>query len=177
MSEFCKNWSDGKKWFMGILAALVISGIGFVSSSISKSKEPIYLSPQEIEVHNEWVATIAYGNSEKNTKAQMDEFISLYKKSGHDTWLNNILVVRHPKTKGVWMLVIDTFHNRSTKELVDFGISNMKDFANSSREKQDTFGSWLNGAEAFDWRLKDFTKTYGVPVNMPTGNKLRIIDE
>jgi len=162
------NWSDTKKWIMGIVAALVIAAI--IALAKYESPPSITLEPDEIEVHNEWVIQIAIANNLQRIKEFKGQFYNYYKLSGDKVWENDIRTTRSPSEKGKWLLVIDTFPGRSEQKTVKTELRRLKRVATRSRDLSNTLGTFFTNAKVIDWNLGIFISTYGKPLNIPIGD-------
>jgi hypothetical protein len=128
-----------------------------------------YPTPEEKEVldQEEWVLRIASYGSKEEAEHKSKEFKEVYRASGHinvkgkPIWINDILVVRDPKEKGRWLIVIDQYPGASSRQAQQDGLKEMLGCI-TTRELENTFGRWLKGAAPFHYTKKDFESTYGL---------------
>ena len=119
-----------------------------------------YPSPYEYDVFDEWVIQLTYTDSKDEANSLIEKFIKDYNKAGQTLWENDILLVRSPIEKGIWLIVIDTFPGRSSKEMVIEEIRKLKALS-KLRDYQNLLGRWFEKAESLDYKKEHFIRTYG----------------
>ncbi len=124
-------------------------------------------SKGESDVFDEWIIAIGHAESEKSAKELKSDFKKAYLASGHvnyknePIWVNDIFHVRHPKEKGIWLVVIDAFSGESSEKEVKKGLDEMAQLAFSSRQLTNALGHFLYGSSVIYYKKSDFIGTYG----------------
>nr|VFK68008.1 MAG: hypothetical protein BECKUNK1418G_GA0071005_11857 [Candidatus Kentron sp. UNK]VFK73302.1 MAG: hypothetical protein BECKUNK1418H_GA0071006_11852 [Candidatus Kentron sp. UNK] len=126
------------------------------------------LTGAELEIANEWVIYVDSGATFSQVDSHRDRLFYAVSKDTGETWRHftrNLRIVRDPNTSGSWLLVGDLNLGLGSEALVTKTIDCVKNKVDNWAEL-DTFGSSIEHAYAFQYRISDFTETYGRPKNL-----------
>lgn len=126
------------------------------------------LSKEEYDIMNEWVVEIWCFDDYTKAKEGYTDFVNAYKNSNHNTWINDIFLVRNYKVKKSWCIVLDMDYGKSTKEIMQNRIDNMKQYSGSTRALQNTLGNWFQNYNVILYDKSVFENTYGTIFNYKT---------
>nr|VFK21208.1 MAG: hypothetical protein BECKLPF1236A_GA0070988_102924 [Candidatus Kentron sp. LPFa]VFK23601.1 MAG: hypothetical protein BECKLPF1236C_GA0070990_1000634 [Candidatus Kentron sp. LPFa] len=125
------------------------------------------LTGDELEVANEWVIHVDSGATFSQVDAHRNRLTGVAWLEG-EPWRHftrNLRIARDPNVNGNWFLVADINLGVGTREEVTKTIGCVKNKVRNWAES-DIFGSAIEHAYAFQYRISDFTKTYGRPKNL-----------
>ncbi len=176
-----------KGWLRYITTPIFVILVFFIilpdtSTKFSKSKDFIidflypttFLSRSEFDVCNEWVAVIWSYEDIGYARAEHKKFISAYKATRQILWRNSIYLVRSTKRKNTWQIVIDMASDVSTKEEINRHLKALFEDSNSTIQRRNSFGSWLDNASVEFYDMAEFEYTYGEIENLGSSSENRL---
>lgn len=182
LAELWREVTAGRKWLAIslVLIVIVIPGVfGIVTfywSSLSSlyallSQKNSTLSKDEENLRNEWVAVVAYFQSEQAAREQRAVLRELYEKyetvqregknGPYALWRDDIVVVRDPEMAGRWIIAIDMYYGPSTAPVVSAELARVARLGNSDPEAQNTYQRMFVSSKVLCYSQKAFEKTYG----------------
>jgi hypothetical protein len=132
------------------------------------------ISPDEMGMlkQEEWGLIVASANSDKEARDRRDEFKRIYLLANHKNsagqaiWENDLLIVRDPRQRERWIVVIDMYPGPSSRKQLQDGVLEMIEAEKRSGVRGEPLARWLNGSAPYRFTRREFEKRYGRFTNL-----------